>query len=118
MQAGAGAPGAAALSSRPLWIVHWPAALSTNALQCDAAGYTVGPRLIPVEPMYILFNLAMASSFGRVDLPHLKFPSQYQVDYVRVYQPADALNLGCSPPDYPTQQYLAWCVRMRVLVFN
>ena len=82
------------------------------------AGYTVGPRLIPVEPMYLLFNLAMASSFGRVDLPHLKFPSQYQVDYVRVYQPADALNLGCSPPDYPTQQYLAWCVRMRVLVFN
>jgi hypothetical protein len=31
-----------------------------------------------------------------------------QVDYVRVYQNASAVNLGCSPPDFPTAQYLAW----------
>lgn len=31
-----------------------------------------------------------------------------QVDYVRVYQPAAAINIGCSPKEYPTEQYLAW----------
>jgi hypothetical protein len=36
------------------------------------------------------------------------WPIISQVDYVRVYQNASAFNLGCSPPAYPTQQYLAW----------
>ena len=50
-----------------------------------------------------------ADSFSTVDLGHLQFPAEYLLDYIRVYQPANALNLGCSPRDYPTQQYLAWC---------
>ena len=25
----------------------------------------------------------------------------------RLYQPADGVNLGCSPSDYPTEQYIA-----------
>ena len=35
-------------------------------------------------------------------------PHVLQIDYVRVYQPKGSINLGCSPPDYPTAQYLAW----------
>lgn len=36
-----------------------------------------------------------------------------QVNYVRVYQEPNATNLGCSPKDYPTAQWLAWCGRYR-----
>ena len=60
------------------------------------------PPLVP-RPSWLA-----AESFGRVDLEQLQFPSQYKLDYVRVYQKKDALNVGCSPPDYPTAQYLAW----------
>ena len=28
------------------------------------------------------------------------------VDWVRVYQPKDAHNIGCDPPDYPTADYI------------
>jgi hypothetical protein len=52
--------------------------------------------------------LRAAESFGRVDLAQLQFPSQYKLDYVRVYQKKDALNIGCSPPGFPTAQYMAW----------
>lgn len=48
-----------------------------------------------------------AGSFGSVDLADLPFPSEYKIDYVRVYQPPAALNVDCSPPDYPTKQYIA-----------
>jgi hypothetical protein len=51
---------------------------------------------------------ALADSFAKVDFEQLQFPAQYKLDYVRVYQKTDALNVGCSPPDYPTEQYLAW----------
>ena len=29
-----------------------------------------------------------------------------RVDYVRVYQPQDAINVGCDPDDYPTYDYI------------
>ncbi len=129
-------------------------------------GYTVHQRLIPQEPAYVIFNVAMSNSFGYVDLQKLPFPSEMkvpldlhctmnsmcaaslcrpacftadssrrvpqcihndlccfpavwltsntfcilvlQVDYVRVYQDPAKLNIGCSPADHPTEQYLAW----------
>lgn len=49
-----------------------------------------------------------ADSFTAVDFDRLGFPAQYKIDYVRVYQEPGAVNVGCSPPDYPTAQYLAW----------
>lgn len=51
--------------------------------------------------------LAPADGFTKVDFDRLNFPAQYKIDYVRVYQDAEAVNVGCSPPDYPTAQYLA-----------
>ncbi|KAL4428223.1 hypothetical protein ABPG75_002312 [Micractinium tetrahymenae] len=53
----------------------------------------------------------MSNNFTKVDIDRLTFPSTYKIDYVRVYQPKGSINLGCSPPDYPTAQYLAWCGR-------
>jgi len=28
------------------------------------------------------------------------------IDYIRVYQPRDAINIGCDPHDFPTQDYI------------
>lgn len=28
------------------------------------------------------------------------------VDYIRVYQPKDAVNIGCDPKEYPTMEYI------------
>jgi hypothetical protein len=33
----------------------------------------------------------------------------------RVYQPADQINVGCSPPEFPTAQYVA-CNRKKFIV--
>ena len=202
------------VTQQPGWEASWASCRRgrlrcrqpSTALPLAAAGYTVGERFIPLEPMHIIFNLAMSSectqsapsmpalsvsaraaaaaatcaataigrvvrptdrtpatcrlppachpadSFSTVDLAQLQFPAQYkvgggampqtaalpsagaqkpaaltritphcsfqprcppalpplQLDYVRVYQKKDALNVGCSPPDYPSAQYLAW----------
>ncbi|KAF7324805.1 Beta-glucan synthesis-associated protein [Mycena kentingensis (nom. inval.)] len=66
----------------------------------------IGPRPIPQEPLYILLNLGMSRNFGTVDLDHLTFPTRMRVDYVRVYQYPDQINVGCDPPDYPTAAYI------------
>ena len=51
-------------------------------------------------------NLGMSFNFGPVDLDHLPFPVHMRVDYIRVYQPSNARNVGCDPPDFPTEQYI------------
>ncbi|CAE6533395.1 unnamed protein product, partial [Rhizoctonia solani] len=66
----------------------------------------IGPRPIPPEPMYILFNLGMSYNFGPIDLEHIVFPAYMLVDYVRVYQPSGQINIGCDPEDYPTADYI------------
>jgi len=34
------------------------------------------------------------------------FPSEYLIDYVRVYQRKDQVNVGCDPQDFPTAKYI------------
>lgn len=63
-------------------------------------------RPIPQEPMYILANLGMSSNFGFVDLENLIFPTTMSIDYIRVYQKKGEINIGCDPPDFPTQAYI------------
>ena len=36
----------------------------------------------------------------------MTFPAEMLVDYVRVYQRDGEVNVGCSPPDYPTEDYI------------
>ncbi|GLB37064.1 putative beta-glucan synthesis-associated protein (SKN1) [Lyophyllum shimeji] len=66
----------------------------------------VSARPVPLEPMYLIVNLGMSENFGKVDFEHLTFPTKMSVDYIRVYQPHDAINTGCNPPDFPTEDYI------------
>lgn len=34
------------------------------------------------------------------------WPNIMLVDWVRVYQPSDEINIGCDPPDMPTAAYI------------
>jgi len=76
---------------------------------------TVGPdptsqvsqRLIPEEPMYLILNLGLSSSFQRQDYKHLQFPSKMYVDYIRVYQREGVRNgVTCNPRSHPTTDYI------------
>jgi hypothetical protein len=61
----------------------------------------ISQRMIPAEPMYIILNLGISESFGKVShriqgtvlvaeatqiSPDLQFPTTMKIDYVRVYQ--------------------------------
>jgi len=90
------------------WIVNdtvsW--GLKAPGLGPDTAT-EIGVRPIPTEPMYIIMNLGLSPSFAHgVDFTTLKYPARMLVDYVRVYQPPNAHNVGCDPPDYPTSTYI------------
>ncbi|KAG5728480.1 Beta-glucan synthesis-associated protein KRE6 [Termitomyces sp. T112] len=66
----------------------------------------ISARSIPQEPMYIIVNLGMSRNFGEIDFEHLTFPNHLRIDYIRVYQPAHAINIGCNPRDFPTEDYI------------
>jgi len=68
----------------------------------------IGTRPIPTEPMYIIMNLGLSPSFAHgVDFTTLQYPARMLVDYVRVYQPPNAHNIGCDPKDRPTMTYIS-----------
>ncbi|QRW05303.1 glycoside hydrolase family 16 protein [Ceratobasidium sp. AG-Ba] len=75
------------------------------AMQADP-DVKIGPRPVPVEPMYMLINLGISPNFGAIDWEHLVFPTWMLVDWIRVYQPKDNHNIGCDPPDFPTADYI------------
>jgi len=81
--------------------------LLSGALGPDqAAG--IGQRIIAEEPMYLIMNLGLSRNFGKIDLVDLNrlFPVVMAVDYIRVYQPPNAINIGCDPKDFPTADYI------------
>lgn len=81
----------------------------TWTLQAAAMGPDVrtqiGQREIPYEPMYIMANLGFSKNFALIS-PDLTFPATMLIDYIRVYQPPGAKNIGCDPPDAPTLDYI------------
>uniref|UniRef100_A0A0W0FM02 GH16 domain-containing protein n=1 Tax=Moniliophthora roreri TaxID=221103 RepID=A0A0W0FM02_MONRR len=66
----------------------------------------ISARPIPQEPMYIIANLGISYNFGGVDFEHLIFPAIMNVDWIRVYQRKDEINIGCDPKDFPTKAYI------------
>ncbi|KAG6830327.1 hypothetical protein H0H92_001262 [Tricholoma furcatifolium] len=66
----------------------------------------ISAREIPPEPMYLIINLGMSRNFGYIDFEHLTFPNHLRIDYIRVYQPVNAINIGCDPPGFPTEAYI------------
>lgn len=99
-----------------MWIWRsWPSPRSTRCGTVKHSRPLKTPNLTLHPPNHIAPALAFtctATSSGPQRLVTNAFshhwPMILQVDYVRVYQNASAFNLGCSPPAYPTQQYLAW----------
>ncbi|KAI5952668.1 SKN1 [Candida jiufengensis] len=66
----------------------------------------IGWRQIPKEPISIIMNLGISNSWAYIDWPSLVFPSTMRVDYVRVYQPEDEINMSCDPDNFPTANYI------------
>ncbi|KAG6861130.1 hypothetical protein C0995_003582 [Termitomyces sp. Mi166 len=66
----------------------------------------IGPRPIPQEPMYIIANLGFSLNFGDIDFENIQLPATMRVDWIRVYQPANARKIGCDPSDFPTAAYI------------
>ncbi|EKM79874.1 hypothetical protein AGABI1DRAFT_119930 [Agaricus bisporus var. burnettii JB137-S8] len=79
--------------------------LNSGGVGANAA-VEISARPVPQEPMYMIINLGMSKNFGTVDFSHLTFPNHLRVDYVRVYQPMNKVNIGCNPPEFPTQNYI------------
>ncbi|KAF9219112.1 beta-glucan synthesis-associated [Gyrodon lividus] len=69
-------------------------------------GTGVSQRLISLEPMSIVFNLGISPNWQTIDLTTMIFPAEMRVDYVRVYQRKGETNVGCDPPDFPTEDYI------------
>ncbi|KZP16772.1 glycoside hydrolase family 16 protein [Athelia psychrophila] len=89
------------------WIANGAVAWTINGggLAADTAT-EISARPIPQEPLYLLMNLGQSTNFGTVDTKHIPYPVTMRVDYVRVYQAKDSLNVGCDPPEFPTADYI------------
>ncbi|SCU95312.1 LADA_0G14884g1_1 [Lachancea dasiensis] len=63
-------------------------------------------RYLSKEPMSIILNLGLSTNWAYIDFNSIFFPVTMSIDYVRVYQPSDAVNINCDPDDYPTYDYI------------
>ncbi|KDQ12074.1 glycoside hydrolase family 16 protein [Botryobasidium botryosum FD-172 SS1] len=86
-------------NNKAMWTVHGAGLVGDPVVQ-------ISQRPVPQEPMYIIANLGMSPNFGPIDFAGIQFPVTMSIDYIRVYQPADSINIGCDPPDFPTQAYI------------
>ncbi|KAK0536153.1 hypothetical protein OC835_002115 [Tilletia horrida] len=68
----------------------------------------IGQRLVPPEPMYIIFNLGMSRGFSPVDFDRIKFPGVMSIDYVRFWQEEGLEAVSCDGayPVMPTVDYI------------
>ncbi|KAH6912592.1 beta-glucan synthesis-associated protein KRE6 [Coprinopsis sp. MPI-PUGE-AT-0042] len=66
----------------------------------------ISSRPVPQEPMYIITNLGISHNFARIQFDRLIYPATMSIDWIRVYQPRNALNVGCDPKEFPTAQYI------------
>ncbi|KAF8918435.1 glycoside hydrolase family 16 protein, partial [Mucidula mucida] len=91
------------------WIVDGKPStrMGAGAVAPDPNGSHVGQRLIPEEPMSIVLNLGISPNWQTIDLTTMIFPAEMLIDYVRVYQRDDFMNVGCNPAAYPTSGYIA-----------
>ncbi|KAI0375069.1 glycoside hydrolase family 16 protein [Pilatotrama ljubarskyi] len=81
------------------WVLHQEGMAADPRVEISA-------RPVPQEPMYLIANLGISANFGNVDFNHLQFPSTLRIDWIRVYQDPNNINIGCDPPDFPTAAYI------------
>ena len=55
---------------------------------------------------YIIANLGFSLNFGGNDMDHITFPATMSIDWICIYQPKNAINIGCDPKDFPTATYI------------
>jgi beta-glucanase (GH16 family) len=69
----------------------------------------IGQRMITSEPMSMVINLGMGTSFAPVDFAQIAsvLPAHMRIDYVRVYQNPDNEVVTCDPKGYETTEYIA-----------
>ncbi|GAA5832111.1 hypothetical protein JCM3766R1_003725 [Sporobolomyces carnicolor] len=82
-----------------MWTIH------DTAMEANTRA-EVGNRLVTAEPLYAIFNLGMSPLFGTIDYNHLTFPAKMRVDWIRVWQQKDKIDIGCDPESNPTVQYI------------
>ncbi|RCK57299.1 Beta-glucan synthesis-associated protein KRE6 [Candida viswanathii] len=87
------------------WFVGEDPTLTVYARALHPNG-NIGWRLLSKEPMSMIFNLGVSKNWAYIDWPSLVFPTTFRIDYVRVYQPKDQINVGCDPDDFPTHDYI------------
>ena len=87
------------------WFVGQDPTLTVYSKALHANG-NIGARPLSKEPMSLILNLGISNNWAYIDWNSLFFPVTMRVDYVRVYQPQDAINVGCDPDDYPTYDYI------------
>lgn len=82
----------------------------TWKIQGEALGPNgnIGQRVIPEEPMAIIANFGMGSSFAPLNMSGLTplLPATMRLDYIRIYQDSNG-ELTCDPVGYPTTDYIA-----------
>lgn len=87
------------IGGQPTWT------LRESGMQANADAQ-IGARILSNEPHYAILNFGMSEQFGKVDFDNLVFPAIMKVDYIRIYQRSDIINIGCSPDDYPTAAFI------------
>jgi Beta-glucan synthesis-associated protein SKN1/KRE6/Sbg1 len=51
-------------------------------------------------------DLVHVANWQTINLTTMMFPAEMLVDYVRVYQRKESMNVGCNPKAYPTMDYI------------
>ncbi|KAK6459569.1 glucan synthase subunit [Scheffersomyces xylosifermentans] len=87
------------------WFVGEDPTMTVHATALHPNG-NIGWRRLSKEPMAMIMNFGISNNWAYIDWPSLVFPMTMRVDYVRVYQPNDSINVGCDPADYPTYDYI------------
>ncbi|KAI9834877.1 MAG: hypothetical protein M1819_002785 [Sarea resinae] len=69
----------------------------------------IGQRVVPVEPMALVFNFGMSGSFAQLNLTGLAtlMPATMRFDYVRIYQDPDSQSITCDPQGLETTSYIS-----------
>ena len=66
----------------------------------------VDQRVISEEPMAMVLNMGLASSWAAQGIAGLKFPTTMHIDYVRIYQKEGQESLTCDPEGWETTKYI------------
>lgn len=87
------------------WYVGQDATFTVHSYALGPNG-NIGFRRISKEPMSIIINLGVSNNWAYINWPGLRFPMHMRVDYVRVYQPSNQIDMTCDPTGYPTTNYI------------